>query len=330
MLGLMFAVSSMLNDRLLPELEHQLNNLLVKLHINTSILDREKNEMENAQTFYWNVRGKINAVLQPIYKQLDETFNKWVGGYEERSNCMWWTKPDGTRDGLENYYHGNTNDGSAAWCWMPRHNVIHPVTQCNDIMNQRCSLLLEQERLEAQVTPYHHAIEAAQSTVSATESTLQNLQANINHLNDEIDDPRFKVEPITTTFFIILSVAAIALLLGGTYAYRRPAKNYVEARIHNDDVNMAIKSLHPATATRIINLTLRLDIHELSGLKLQTLIDQLTEKVKELKLRREQVMAFFGGSLSTNLNASNREFLEADGQRDVTRKIFSYAFPKKP
>lgn len=330
LLGLMFALSAMYNDRLAPGLKKQLDDIQKTLNPHKLLLKQQQTELTAAKNSYENSQDQYNVINDYTWALYREWANEEDGISPKEPNCSWWYNTDGTKDSILNYYKGGFNlTLSDEWCWMERHNITHPIAQCAEINNQLCELFLQEDVLKPQVDFSRAVYETAQTAVDATQAIVNSLQPKADHLKQELEHPDFHFETTPTTLFIICSITAICLLLGGGYACWRTHKNYRHERAvqAEDDVITAIKD--PLLAERLINITQRFGINDLRNMTITTLITHLQTICQMLKDRRHQITMFLAGSLPRNEEATNKAFLDNDSQRDVTRKILGYASGRK-
>lgn len=325
MTGVMLLFMRIAHERILPELQNQLqkmNELLAEVKPIDEAQTEHVNLMDIITTLFYQWWGGESYSRHHRHAYYDSSFSV----PDEVNNCVAWTDAAGNRQQLHELFpklpSGSIDHES--WldmhCWFDTNNQTHPIDNCRDIATNVC-------RLSKQDDPVYHYLYSPQNKLSLKEGLWEQINAfKENNLEERVNNPYSEIEPITTTILGITGFMFMVALI--YYIYR----SYNSHQVHINDLEShgdyasRIGNDHSDDFARIAKLALKLG-HPIQDetTTIDFLIRHFEKEADEIKRKSKQRLAFFAGKKQDNNDAGNHAFLHDEASRDILHIIFDYA-----
>lgn len=337
MLAVMLYAMELIRQKAVTSLE---KNILEQLYQLNSILPARK-----------KMRDQKFEMYKELYREHNEVFNEWMDAYsrkrvlnnqffakvDKENNCVSWVEKDGeVQDARLLFPEARIKCWSEDWgnieypCAMRDNNQTHPIAHCNDLMNKICEEEQNIELLEEKNLESLRRRDAAYGVLKEAEKSIKSIEIKINSV--KATPLKYNpVDPITTTLFTILSIAAIGALIYKVMSWRNLRNEHQEKIKRANDVEVCLARLDDVQSIhRVLNLLARLEINlndTIDGivypLKIDLLITILEDRLEDIRNREGRAFSFLSGVNYPDTFIAN--FLKRDGDKNCTKKILEFA-----
>lgn len=333
MLALMLLVMENLKQKALANFE---KNITPKLNDLMSQLTNKETKRDQLFQKYQDEIDRLNQA-EKEFSEADSRFDYLREKFTNTEDCIKWKDKDGHVQDVNilfpkiGYWYSSYYEYEK-WsfhpCTLGENNQIHPIKNCNNIINEACEAEKDYRLKEIKWLDMPRGYGPLRDYKNA-EYDVDNLKDDINHIKTtplQIDS-----DPITITLFTILGVAAIGALIYQVMSWRNVRNEHQEKIKRSDDVVECLARLNDLESTnRVINLLPRLEINlkeTINGivypLKINFLITFLEDKLIDLREKEVLRLSFLSGANYPDIPIAN--FFARDRDLECTKRILHFA-----